>query len=158
MNATAPQHPGVRYPPPLLFVAGLVVGWLLHRAFPLPSGGWSGTASRVLGWSAILAGGLLAVWAIASFRRARTSILPHRPASMLVLGGPYRHTRNPMYLALTLLYIGATVIIGTLWSFLLLPLVLVMLYRSVIRREERYLAAAFGAEYEAYRARVRRWI
>ena len=154
-----PPHPGVHFPPPLLFVLGLGVGWLLHRAWPLlllPAG--YRAAGLVLGWTGVLLWAGLTAWAMATFRRARTAIFPNRPATGVVREGPYRFTRNPMYLAMVLLYVGVSLLMNSGWALLLLPLVLALLYVSVIRREERYLAAAFGAEYEAYRARVRRWL
>ena len=159
MDRSGVPHPGVRYPPPLLFLAGLAAGWLLHRVYPavLASGAARG-ATLVLAWVAILLWALLTMWAVVSFRRARTAIIPNRPATMLVLGGPYRFTRNPMYLGFVLFYIGATLFLNSVWPLLLLPLLLAVLYTTVIRREENYLAAAFGPAYEAYRTRVRRWL
>ena len=154
-----PPHPGVRFPPPLLFVLGLGAGWLLHRARPLlllPAD--FRAVGVVLGWTGILLWAGLTGWAMATFRRARTAIFPNRPATGVVREGPYRFTRNPMYLALVLLYVGVSLLMNSGWALLLLPLVLALLYVSVIRREERYLTAAFGAEYEAYRTRVRRWL
>ena len=159
MDGSAPAHPGVRFPPPLLFVFGLGAGWLLHRAYPLPLlEGGARPVAVVLGWSGIVLWAMLTAWAIASFRRARTAVIPNRPATMLVLGGPYRFTRNPMYLALILLYLGVSLLINSLWTLLLLPLMLFLLYTAVVRREERYLAAAFGQAYRDYQTRVRRWL
>ena len=79
-----------------------------------------------------------------TFWRARTAIIPHRPASRLVRHGPYRFTRNPMYVGLTGLYTGLALIFNVGWPLVLLPLVLVVLWGVVIQREERYLRAAFG--------------
>ena len=76
----------------------------------------------------------------------------------MVESGPYAYTRNPMYTGMTLVYISAALLLDWLWPILLLPIVLLVLFRLVISREERYLAAEFGEEYEAYRRRVRRWI
>ena len=98
------------------------------------------------------------LWAIATFWRHRTSAIPHRPASCLVCVGPYARSRNPMYLGLSIAYIGLALLTGILWPVVLLPLVLTILVLLVVRREERYLADAFGTEYAAYRARVRRWM
>jgi len=149
----------VRFPPPLLFVAGYGVGLLLHRAIPLPVAGTAGIARwRTVGWVLLAGGLLLALSATVTFRRARTSIIPNRPASTLVTTGPYRFTRNPMYLSLTLLYVAGALLANTLWPLPLLPLVLVVLYVAVVRREERYLAEEFGEAYAGYRARVRRWL
>ena len=153
------RHPGVRFPPPVLFVAGLVAGWALDRygrALPLPGVGTA--AARGVGLVLVLLGLALVGWGIATFRRARTAIIPHYPASQVVDRGPYRFTRNPMYTGFTIVYLGVTALLRSAWPLLLLPLVLVALVRLVIAREERYLRAAFGADYDAYCARVRRWL
>lgn len=153
------RHPGVRFPPPALFVAGLLAGWALHRhvrALALP--GLAPAAARGVGLGLVLAGLALAGWGVVTFRRARTAIIPHYPASRVVDGGPYRFTRNPMYTGFTVVYLGVAALLGSAWPLLLLPLVLVALVRLVIAREERYLRAAFGADYEGYCARVRRWL
>jgi len=84
--------------------------------------------------------------------------MPNQPASTLVLHGPYRYSRNPMYVSLTLLYLGLVLVTRTWWAFPLLPLVLLVLYRAVIAREERYLTTEFGEAYTDYTRRVRRWI
>jgi protein-S-isoprenylcysteine O-methyltransferase Ste14 len=150
---------GVHFPPPFLFVGGLVVGWLLDRywrALPLAAGG-SATLDAV-GLVVCVAGFALAAWGMLTFHGADTAIIPNRPASRLVASGPYRFTRNPMYIGLTIAYVGGAALVNSLWPLVLLPLVLVLLVLLVIRREEAYLADSFGAEYDAYRARVRRWI
>jgi protein-S-isoprenylcysteine O-methyltransferase Ste14 len=98
----------------------------------------------------------LAVWALATFRAAGTAISPNRPASTLVTHGPFRLSRNPMYLALSLLYLGVMLLVNSVWTLLLLPFVIAVLHLTVIRHEERYLAATFGIGYDAYRRRVRR--
>jgi protein-S-isoprenylcysteine O-methyltransferase Ste14 len=112
----------------------------------------------ILAWLLIAAWALLALSAIGLFRQAGTSLLPHRPAARLVVTGPYRYSRNPMYLALTALYLGVTLLANSIWILLLLPIVLALLQITVIRREERYLESAFGPAYREYRARVRRWL
>jgi protein-S-isoprenylcysteine O-methyltransferase Ste14 len=96
--------------------------------------------------------------AFAAFRRARTTIIPNQPATALVTGGPYRVTRNPMYVSLVALYLGVTLFVNSWWPVILLPLVILLVDRTIIAREERYLADAFPAEYGPYRARVRRWL
>ena len=87
-----PAHPGVRFPPPLLFVLGFLVGWLVHHARPLPLFGASARPTVVLlGWLCIVLWVGLSAWALVTFRRARTAIIPNRPATRLVTHGPYRH-------------------------------------------------------------------
>ncbi len=155
---TPPDHPGVKFPPPLLFFGGLALGYLVQRRFPA---GWIPSSLQPArfsgGWGLVALGLALGAWGFFTFLWVRTAILPHHPASRMVVVGPYRFTRNPMYVGLTGLYLGVTVLMDSLWPLLLLPAVLVALYLFVIRREERYLAARFGAEYEDYRRRVRRW-
>jgi len=91
-------------------------------------------------------------------RRAGTPVDPYEAPTALVTEGPFRYTRNPAYVALTLTYTGLALLIGVLWSLLLLPVVLVAVDRGVIQREEHYLEAHFGSGYQEYRRRVRRWL
>ena len=93
-----------------------------------------------------------------TIEKAGTPIRTDRPVPRLVTDGPFRYTRNPGYLGLTMLYAGIAVLRNSLWAILLLPLVLYVIQRQVIGREERYLERTFGEEYLAYKARVRRWV
>ena len=160
MNLT---NPGVRLPPPILFILGFVGGWLLHRYILqltiLPDAATQAIlAFRYGGIAFVIAGFGLAVWGVATFRRAGTAIVPRLPASSLVMAGPYRYTRNPMYAGLTIAYLGGGAILNSFWPFLLLPAVLLALTHMVIHREERYLTDAFGSEYAEYQRRVGRWM
>ncbi len=155
------SRPAIHFPPPLLFVAGFLLATALHRyvtAFPLNDGRVPATIGITGGWLLIGAGLLLMIWGIATFARARTAIVPFRAATTLVSGGPYRFTRNPMYVGMTLIYSGLALLLDRGWPFVLLPLVLLALYHLVIRREERHLADVFGDGYFAYQRRVRRWL
>ena len=156
-NDDRPKHAGVHFPPPVVYLLGLVAGWALQRwiSWPITAG-----ASRVRSGLAalfVLAYLALFVGALTVFRRAGTTPIPNRPATALVDRGPYRWTRNPMYVSLACLYLAAALWLNTWWAVVLLAIVVVVIDRVVIAREERYLASAFPAEYEAYRARVRRW-
>lgn len=155
------NSPGVRFPPPSLFVAGFGIAWLVHTRVlgahisptALPD------AVRVfLGWALVSGGAVLVAWGMLTFANAHTAIIPNRPASAIVDGGPYRFTRNPMYVGFTLVYTGGALLLNSAWPFAFLPFVLVALSRLVIAREERYLTEAFGEAYAEYRSRVRRWI
>src|SRR6266567_5294026 len=150
-DPTPLPHAGVKFPPPLIYFAGLIAALLLNRVAPL----WLARPERAwmfwLGIATLLGGGLLAAWGIITFRRHHTPLAPIRPATTIVSSGPYAITRNPMYLGLTVFYIGGSLLLDTWWAFALLPVVLLSIDRAVIRREERYLASAFGAEYDAYR-------
>lgn len=150
------DSPGVRFPPPLAYAGGLLLGWLLERAWPasvFDARGW-----WLLGIALGLAGVALVTAALGLFRRAGTDPLPMRPTTALVFDGPYRFTRNPMYVGMALVYVAATLLLDLPWALLLLPAVLVLIRTQVIAKEERYLEGKFGDEYRAYRARVRRWL
>ena len=159
MSTTPLSNPGVRFPPPFIFLIGLIAGWGLDRyVFALPLAYPDSETLLVVGVSLVAIGVLLAAWGITTFRIARTSVIPHHSASRLVTAGPYRFTRNPMYTGLLIAYVGATALLGTLWPLVLLPFVIFVMIRFVIQREERYLSDAFDADYFAYRGRVRRWL
>lgn len=98
------------------------------------------------------------LWGLVTFLRARTAIYPNQPARQLVDHGPYRFSRNPMYVALTVVLIGVALLADNLWMLLLTPVVLCVLTVFVIRREEAYLTSTFGEHYTSYVNRVRRWL
>ncbi len=90
--------------------------------------------------------------------RAGTNVNPREPTTALVVSGPFRFSRNPLYVALTLMYAGLAVVANAFWVLVLLVPVLLVLHSGVVRREERYLEAKFGEAYRQYRARVRRYL
>lgn len=153
---SSPDHAGVRFPPPLLYVAGLGLGILLQALWPLPA--WSRAVGVLLALPCTALCFVFCGWAIALFRQSRTSLVPIVPTATLVTRGPYRVTRNPMYVGLAFLYAGTALYFRLSWGLLLLPLVLVAVYRLVIVREERYLERRFGEAYTRYKRQVRRWL
>jgi protein-S-isoprenylcysteine O-methyltransferase Ste14 len=159
MRSPSSSGPDIRYPPPLLFVLGIVGGWLLYRVFPLPLvGPTARSAAALVGWLLVALGSGLAVWGMATLRGAGTPIRPNQPASTLVTHGPYRRSRNPMYVGLSVVYLGVMLLVNSVWTVLFVPVVMAILFLAVIRHEERYLAATFGVAYVEYRQRVRRWL
>ena len=147
---------GIRIPPPLYYIAGLIAGWLCGRWFPLSSFG--GFAWRTTGQVLLVISFVPAIWAEYLFHRAKTSPFPFRPTSTIVFEGPFRHTRNPMYLSMAVFYLGYAIWMDLPWALVLLPVVLIAVQQFVIYREERYLRRKFGADYERYCKQVRRWI
>ncbi|MBV9703950.1 MAG: isoprenylcysteine carboxylmethyltransferase family protein [Methylobacteriaceae bacterium] len=149
--------PGVRIPPPLLYLAVLALGILLGLAYPvhfLPT-----AVAWTIGALILAAGVALGpLWGIRTMLSANTTVRPDRPATTLVTDGPFRYSRNPLYLSLTLMYAGIGIIANSLWALILLPAVVLFMSLFVIRREEAHLQRAFGEEYERYRANVRRWL
>ena len=112
----------------------------------------------IAGGVVILAALILLFAAFVQLRRARTTIMPYRPTTAIVDSWPYSFTRNPIYLALAVIYIGIALFFNSFWPFLLLPLVMLVMQRGVIEREERYLEGKFGSDYVDYKWRVRRWL
>ena len=112
----------------------------------------------MLGAILILAGLAIALLGALALRRAGTAIPPNRPTTELVTDGPYRYSRNPLYLALTLIYAGVGLIADDLWILILLVPLLLLIHWGVVVREERYLEAKFGEAYRRYKERVRRWL
>ena len=150
------DNPGIRIPPPLIYLLALLSGLLLNRRLDvpfLPRG-----VARVLGWPLVGGAMALAVWFARTLHGADTTLRTDKAVSSLVQNGPFRYSRNPGYLSLTMLYAGIAILRNSLWAILLLPLVVSIIQREVIQREEGYLERTFGEEYLAYKRRVRRWV
>jgi len=108
-------------------------------------------------WPCLLSA-VISFWAAIIMWRAGTPLRPTLPVTALVTGGPFRFTRNPLYLSMTILYAGITLQFDALWPLFTLPPALAIVHWKIILREEKYLEAKFGDAYRAYKARVRRWI
>lgn len=146
----------VRVLPPLLFLVVLVVLLFVDRLVPLPLPG--GAVRVALGVVLVALGLGLMVWAGRVMLGSHTTVNPWGSVSALVTGGPFRFTRNPIYLADLLVYLGVAGWVGTWWPLFAVPLLVVAAQWLVIGPEERYLTQRFGADYTAYRQRVRRWV
>jgi protein-S-isoprenylcysteine O-methyltransferase Ste14 len=142
--------------PPGIPGAGLLLGWLLGKVWPmpLPLPAWT----RWIEWPLFVIAPGIAIWAVVTFRRHNTVVEPRGKVATIVSSGPFRYTRNPMYVALMLLYIAGALAIGNMWVLILLGLVFLALHYGVIIPEERYLKGTFGEQYTDYQGRVRRWI
>ncbi len=156
MSDNVQENAGVIAPPPLIYLGSLLLGLLLNRAFPIAFLPWK--VARVLG--SLLVGSAIPaqIWFFLTMQRAHTPISPSEPVRQVVTTGPFRLSRNPAYVSLTILYVGIASLVNTLWPILLLPAVLAVIQRGVIEREEHYLERRFGEEYLRYKARVPRWI
>jgi protein-S-isoprenylcysteine O-methyltransferase Ste14 len=147
--------PRSRLFPPLITIVAVVLGvgvQYLH-ALPLvaqPAGRWIGGV-LIFAWLAV------AIWAVGTFRRAGTTPDPRGDVSAFVATGPFRFSRNPMYLANVAFQVGVALVLDNPWILILVP-VAWLLYRVVIVGEERYLTGKFGQPYDEYRLRVRRWL
>ena len=150
------DNPGVIAPPPFIYAGALAASLLAHRRFRFPF--LPRRLARTLGPLLIVGGFVVGLLGLREMRRAGTNVDPYRPATAIVTGGPYRFTRNPMYVGFTLMYVGISALANALLPILLLPALQRLMRRGVIEREERYLEHKFGDEYLQYKGRVRRWI
>ena len=150
------DNPGIQVPPPLIYVLLLILGLLLDRRSHVPF--LPRNAARGLGWPLIGGGVALSRWFFRTMRDAEAPVRTDKPVPRLTTNGPFHYTRNPGYLAMAMIYAGVAVLRNALWAILLLPVVLYVIQREVIGREERYLERSFGEEYLSYKARVRRWV
>ena len=150
--------PAIRVPPPLVFAAGWAAGWYLGRQLEFEiDGAGAGVVQLAIGVALIGVGLGLVGWTFRVLAAAGTTFRPDRAPTALVTTGPFRWTRNPIYLGLTAMYFGAALVTNRAWPIVLLPLVLLVLTSAVVHREETYLRETFP-EYDPYARRVRRWL
>ncbi|MBS1759386.1 MAG: isoprenylcysteine carboxylmethyltransferase family protein [Bacteroidetes bacterium] len=155
---TKQLNPGVRIPPPLIYVAIFLLSLLINRYWPLPGQWLKNSVCYAAGWICIGAGLTITIPALARFIRSKNTLMTIRPATSLQTAGIYSYTRNPMYLGLVFLYTGIAFFKGNMWTFILLPVVITIIQQYVIKREEKYLTIAFPAVYPDYCKKVRRWV
>ncbi|WP_395656984.1 methyltransferase family protein [Nocardioides sp.] len=142
--------------PPVAIGAPLVAGWVATVVWgdPVDLGGW-----RVpVGWALVLACAGWNGWSLWLFRRHRTGLLPGQATHAMIEEGPYRLSRNPLYVGLLALYLGLALLAPTFWGLLLAPAAVQLVLWGAIRPEERFLHERFGAAYDDYARRVRRWL
>ena len=150
------DSPGITFPPPFVYLGFLLAGIVLDRLWPVGfgTGAWQPWVGGIL----IVCGLSLATVGWFKFRRAGTNVHPNMPATVLVTDGPWRYTRNPFYLSLTLTSLGIGFAANSVWIVALVVVPVLIIRYAVIAREERYLEAKFGEPYRRYKASVRRWI
>lgn len=143
-------------PAPLVYVAFFLLAWVLSSIWPwpLPENPWT----LFFGWMAIDASVLLMLWAAWLMLWRKTTLNPYGKPQQLLTEGPFRVTRNPIYVADTLFYMGVALLFADVWVWLFLPVVLVAVSFGVIRHEERLLMQRFGDDYRNYMNKVRRWL
>jgi protein-S-isoprenylcysteine O-methyltransferase Ste14 len=152
-HAVAPL--GVFRPPLIYLVAiagGLALDWVWPRPMP------AGAPVRLLGVALVVASVLLFGLSVQRFRTAGTPVPARKPTTAIVRTGPYRFSRNPIYLAFSLLQLGIALWVGSWWLVATLAVALAIIHFVVVPREERYLEARFGDEYRDYKAAVGRWL
>jgi len=145
--------------PPILYLAAIAAAGVVNVLYPLP---WIGEPLSdmlfAIGWIVLALAIVLFVAAVRALRRGATTIMPHRASEHLVTGGPFSFTRNPIYLADTMIIIAIGLIIGSIWFLVAALLAAIATTQLAIRGEERHLFERFGKRYRDYAAKVRRWI
>ncbi|HEV7321368.1 MAG TPA: isoprenylcysteine carboxylmethyltransferase family protein [Ensifer sp.] len=156
-NGHAEDRSGAVVRPPIVWLAAVGGGLLLDGAHPLPFLPGIG-AGRLAGVAVFFAAVALLIWAATTFRRAGTEVQTTRPTTAIVEAGPYRFTRNPIYVAMFLGLVGLALAFDSFWLLILLVPFYLVIRHGVVAREETYLERKFGEGYLAYKARVRRWL
>jgi len=140
-----------------MYIGTLLLGVAIHVLSPIgifPEA----HVHEILGGSLLVVSGAFARWAFLTMRRSGTTANPRKPSEALVTVGPFRISRNPIYVAMTGLYVGLSFLINSVWLLILLAPLLMFMQRGVIVKEEHYLFRKFGSEYMAYSSKVRRWL
>ena len=145
-------------PVPWVFVLNYLLGVAMERMFPRVISPQAAQMSVIAGAVLFAAGAVIAGWGLVLFRKAKTTTVPGKSSAQLVTSGPYRFTCNPMYVGLTLAYLGEAGLLKQLWPVILLPLTIAYVNWTVIPVEEAKLEEVFPGAYRQYRSRVRRWI
>lgn len=157
--SAAPDNAGVRIFPPAVFIGALIVGYVVQWLWPLPIlPADMAIAIRILGGLLVFIGICFISLAMGAFRRAGTSVVPIEPTTALTFEGPYTFTRNPMYLGMAAILAGLAGVGNALWPLLASIPAIIIVQTQVIAKEEAYLERKFGAEYLAFKSRVRRWL
>jgi protein-S-isoprenylcysteine O-methyltransferase Ste14 len=147
---------GVRLPPPLVYIGAVALGLAFERLLPLRL--FTASLSDWVGGALVFSALIFDVLAVRELRRARTTVRPDRPTSALVTRGPYRFSRNPLYLSLAVIQGGIGIWIDNLWVLALVVPTVAIISRTAIGPEERYLTDKFGPVYREYQNSVRRWL
>jgi protein-S-isoprenylcysteine O-methyltransferase Ste14 len=159
-EALTQDHASVRVFPPALPLLTVVLGILIERRWPLSTGITISPVLRYVAGAGIIAAAILGLgaWSVTLMRRSGQSENPWKPTTSVIDYGPFRVTRNPMYLQMVLVCLGFSILLANVWIAVLTPVCALALDRLVIRYEEQYLQRKFGENYLNYKARVRRWI
>ena len=154
MDAQTPPSP--RFYPPVLLLVAVVLMVALH--YVLPVARWLAWPWRALGALPIAVAVLVGFWGAVQFRRHDTTIIPFEQSTALIAKGPYRYSRNPLYISMTLILVGLWILLGSLSPVVVVPLFVWWISSRFIANEERHLEAQFGRTYLEYKTKVKRWL
>ncbi len=156
--ADSKDHAHILAPPPAIFALVLIVGLLLHKYLSLGALLSSNSPAKMLGYFLFIIAGFIMMTTVRLMIKKKTALRPDRQTTTIISSGFFKYTRNPLYIALMLIYCGITVQVNSLWLLFLFPVLFITLDRGVVRNEEKYLEEKFGEEYLQYQKKVRRWL
>jgi len=158
MSNKKKDNPGIFIPPPLIYAAIFFLSILMQKIIPINNSFFDSRNATIAGIVLIAIALLFILPALIKFVQSKNTLVTIKSATSLQTKGIYSLTRNPMYMGLLILYSGIAMLEGNWWTFIFIPLIIIIVQSYVIRVEENYLQRAFGEEYNTYRKKVRRWI
>ena len=156
MSEQSVDHAQVPVPPPLVYLGAVVLGVGIDLAIPLPV--LPQAAALAAGAALLIVSAAVFGWAVRTLFAAGEHPEPDRPTAAIVSSGPYRFSRNPLYLAMAVFTVGVALLVNSGWGLTLVAPAVIAIHYLAIALEERYLEGKFGDDYRSYRGRVRRWI
>ena len=152
------KGPAVYFPPPLLYLIIFIAALFVQKSIPIADTIFQTPKIKIVGIFLFLVALFFLFRSLIQFIQSKNTLILIKPASSLQTTGIYRISRNPIYVGMAILYLGATCFIGNWWNIFLFPLLLLIIQEFVIKREEKYLVLEFGNQYEEYKRKVRRWL
>ena len=152
------DSPGVYIPPPLFYVLIFLIALFIQKKVPLKDSVFHLQITKIAGISLFVISLFFLITSLRKFFQSKNTLILIKPASSLQTNGIYNISRNPMYVGLSIVYLGITCFIGNWWNIILFPLLLLILQEYIINREEKYLIRRFGQAYLDYKSKVRRWL
>ena len=152
------DSPGVYIPPPFFYVLTFIIAIIIQRKFPIDNYLFQQEWLKITGIVFLVISLFFLVRSLRQFFKSKNTLILIKPATSLQNNGIYGITRNPMYVGLSVVYLGLSCILGNWWNFILFPILVLIVQEYIIKREERYLEREFGQKYTDYRSKVRRWL
>lgn len=152
------DSPGVYIPPPLFYVLTFLAAVFIQKKIPIDASVFHLQLTKIVGIVLLITALFFLITSFIKFFKSKNTLILIKPASSLQTNGIYNISRNPMYAGLAFIYLGLTCLIGNWWNIILFPILFIILQQFVIKKEEEYLARAFGVKYADYKNKVRRWL
>ena len=152
------KGPGIYIPPPLFYILIFIASIIIQKRIPIPDTLFHLMIVKVAGVIFLIIALFFLARSLRQFIKTKNTLILIKPASSLQTTGIYAITRNPMYVGLSIVYLGITCFIGNWWNIILFPILLLIIQEYIIKREEKYLELEFEQAYRDYKRIVRRWL